>query len=405
MTAFDELPVLAQNFICFWALLLCLGCIAETIMFFSQKRYLPALATILCFFGAYFVMHICRDGTIQRMFGLGNAMALRLLHLPCIVLPAACLVMTILCALLYRNITAWRKTHINAASIKESMDTLPAGICFYLEDGRCILSNHRMNDICFSVLGHALQNGAQFYDFVCTRPIHQLPDGTAVSFHHRELTYRGAPLHELIANDITDLNEKSEQLKANNVRLQKLAENMKAYGETIADTVRQKEILQAKVNIHDEMNRIHLITRKSLSGEPTSERQVILQMWQQMLLLCKEADAHKTSSAVADLNTLAAAIGIRLVWSGAPNDLPSAVQPLFLAAAREAMTNAIKHAQAQTLDISIEENSDSIEARFTNDGKTPNHQWFSVRCSGGRRSAAGIHRKPLPRCVPKTRAA
>ena len=380
MTAFDDLPVLAQNFTCFWALLLCLGCIAETIMFFSQKRYHLALATILCFFGAFLVMHICREGTIQRIYGHGNAFATRILHLPYITILVACLILTILCVLLYRNGTSWRKTHISAASIKESMDGLPAGICFYLEDGRCILTNHRMNDICFALQGKTLQNGASFYDSIREKPIHQLSDGTAVAFHHRQLTYRGEPLHELIANDITDLYQKSEQLKADNLRLQKLAENMKAYGETIADTVRQREILQAKVNIHDEMNRIHLITRKSLSGKPTSERQEILRMWQQVLLLCKEADSHKTNSAVADLNTLAAAIGIKLVWSDVPTNLPPTVQPLFLAAAREAMTNAIKHAQAQTLDISIKENSASLQARFTNDGKVPKHP---VIASGG----------------------
>ena len=380
MTAFYTIPIPAQNFTAFWALLLCLCYIAATIMLFRQKRYPIAAATGLGFFGAYFIMHVCRDGTIQRMFGLGNAFAMSFLNLPCIAFPAVCLILTILCVLLHRNIAIWKKTHITAASIKESMDMLPAGICYYLEDGRCILSNHRMNDICFSLLGKALQNGALFYESVKEMPIRQLPDGTAVSFHHRLLTYRGAPLHELIANDITDLYEKSEQLKADNKRLQKLAENMKAYGETIADTVRQKEILQAKINIHDEMNRMHLTTRKSLNGASTSERQEILRMWQQVLVLCKEADAHKTNSVIADLNTLASAIGIRLIWSEVPNDLPSAVQPVFLAAAREAMTNAIKHAQAKTLDISIKDIGVAIEARFTNDGIIPDHP---VKPSGG----------------------
>ncbi|MBQ9818538.1 MAG: hypothetical protein IJM59_13875 [Proteobacteria bacterium] len=380
MTAFYDLAVPAQNFTAFWALLLCLYCIAETIMLFRQKRYHLMPAVGLCFFVAYFIMHICRDGTMQRLYGIGNDFAMQVLHLPYIIILAACLVLTILCALLYWNITSWRKTHISAASIKESMDGLPAGICFYLEDGRCILSNHRMNDICFSLLGSALQNGAQFYDSISTKPIHQLSDGTAFSFHHRELTYRGAPLHELIANDITDLYKKSEELKANNERLRKMAENMKAYSETITDTVRQKEILQAKINIHDEMNRMILTTRKSLIETPTSERQEILRIWQQVLLLCKQSDTRKTNSAVADLNTLAAAIGIRLVWSGLPTVLPHAVQPLFLAAAREAMTNAIKHAQATILDISIQDNCDSFQARFTNDGKTPDQP---VTASGG----------------------
>ena len=373
MTAFYDLPVLAQNFTAFWALLLCLCSIAEIVMLFRQKRYQIMPVTILCLFGAYFIMHLCRDGTMQRLYGIGNAFAMHVVHWPYIVILAACLMLTILCALLYRNIVFWRKTHISAASIKESMDELPAGICFYLEDGRCILSNHRMQDICFSLQGNALQNGALFYDLVRAKPIHQLPDGTAISFHHRMITYRGEPLHELIANDITDLYKKSEQLKANNDRLRKLAENMKAYSENITESVREKEILQAKINIHDEMNRVILITRKSLHGASMSERQGILRTWQQVLLLCKEADSHKTSSVVADLNTLATAIGIRLVWTGVPGAMTSSVQSLFLAAAREAMTNAIKHAHAETFEISIRENSDSLQARFTNDGKVPDH--------------------------------
>ena len=349
-------------------------------MLFRQKRYLLMFATILCLFGAYFIMHLCRDGTIQRLYGIGNELAMHVNHWPYIVILAACLILTILCALLYWNITSWRKTHLTVASIKESMDGLPAGICFYLEDGRCILSNHRMQDICFLLQGKDLQNGAYFYDLVKATPIHLLPDGTAVSFHHRMITYRGAPLHELIANDITDLNQKTEQLKANNDRLRTLAENMKAYSANITDSVREKEILQAKVNIHDEMNRVILTTRKSLNGAPTSERQEILRIWQQVLLLCKEADSRKINSVIADLNTLAAAIGIRLVWTGVPNDMTSAVQLLFLAAAREAMTNAIKHAHAETLDISIRESCDLFQAKFTNDGKVPDH---SVIPSGG----------------------
>ena len=380
MTAFYDIPVLAQNITAFWALLLCLGFIAEVIMLFRQRRYRITIAPGLCFFVAYFVLHICRDGTMQRLYGMGNAIARQFLSMPCIVLLATCAILTLLCALLYRNIFFWRKTHISEASIKESMDELPAGICFYLDDGHCILSNHRMNDICFALLGHALQNGAQFYDSVKSKPHHLLSDGTAVSFHHCLLTYRGAPLHELIANDITDLYEKSEQLKAQNERIRKQAENMRAYSETIADTVQQKEILQARINIHDEMNRMILTTQKSLNEAPTSDRHEILRNWRHVLLLCKEAGDRKFDSSVADLNTLAEAIGIRLVWTGSPTNLPQTVQSLFLAAAREAMTNAIKHAQAKTLEISICETGDTIEAKFTNDGKTPD---LPIASSGG----------------------
>ena len=381
MTAFYDLPVPVQNLTSFWALLICLCCIAETILLFRQKRRLLSAAAGLCFFGEYFVLHVCREGTKLRLHGRVNPFAMRVLLFPSVAFLAACLLITLFCILLYRNISSWQKTHIAASSIKESMDGLPAGVCFYLEDGRCIFSNHRMNYVCFSLLGHTLQNGALFYESIKENPIHALSDGSAVSFRHRLLTYKGVPLHELIADDITELYEKSEKLRADNERIRKLTESMKVYSETITDTVRRQEILQAKINIHDEMNRMILVTERSLHEEDPSERQEILRMWQnQALLLCMEADSHKNNSTVADLNALAAAIGIRLIWDGTPTVRDPAVLSLFLAAAREAMTNAAKHAQAETLCISVKEDAASLCASFTNDGKKPDRPVFE---SGG----------------------
>jgi hypothetical protein len=128
-----------------------------------------------------------------------------------------------------------------------------------------------MNDICFSLLGRTLQNGVALYDSVKGKPIHALSDGTAVSFRHRLLTFDGAPLHELIADDITELYEKNEQLRADNERSRRLPENMKAYGETLTDTVRRQEILQAKANIHDEMKRMILATGKTIQDGSETE--------------------------------------------------------------------------------------------------------------------------------------
>ncbi len=39
MTDLGSLPVTWQNLTCFWALLLCLGCIADVLLLLRQKRY------------------------------------------------------------------------------------------------------------------------------------------------------------------------------------------------------------------------------------------------------------------------------------------------------------------------------------------------------------------------------
>ena len=381
MRAFELLPVAAQNWFCFWALLNCLAAIADAVLLFLQRRRLLFAASALCFFVSYYLMHVCRAGTEWRLHGTISPAAMAVLHFPAVLFFAVLLILSLLCALLFRNSVQWRKTHITAASIKESIDGLPAGVCFYLEDGRCIFSNHRMNDICLMLTGLTLQNGARLYLHVCESPVHVLSDGTAVSFRHRLLSFDGAPLHELIADDITELNEKNERLRAENARARRLAADMRAYSETISDTVRRQETLQAKISIHDEMNRLILATGRAVESGDAQERAGILRLWQsQALLLCKEADTRRKSSTVSDLNTLASVLGLRLIWNGGPETQDPAVLSLFLSAAREAMTNAVKHARATALTIEISEDEMALCAAFTNDGEPPAQE---INESGG----------------------
>jgi len=373
MIAFDRLPAATQDLVCLWALLAALLNLADLLLIWRQKRYPLCLPPALNFLASYFIVQVCRAGEEERLFMHGTPLASEILAWPGAVLPAALLLLTLAGALLYLNVCFWRKTHITSASIKESMDGLPAGVCYYREEGRCILVNHRMNDIVFSLFGRTLQNGAALCAYVQDKPVHALPDGTAVSFRHRVLQYEGAPLHELIADDITELYEKSERLRTDNLRARQLASSMKAYGETIADTVQRQEILQAKINIHDGMNRMILATRKAAQdGGSEEERAAILRMWQgQALLLCREADTRKSRNIISDLNALADVIGLRVQWNGLPESEDPAVLALFLSVAREAIINAAKHAGAARLTIDTEESGDALRAVFKNDGRRP----------------------------------
>ena len=55
-------------------------------------------------------------------------------------------------------------------------------------------------------------------------------------------------------------------------------------------------------------------------------------------------------------------------------------QELFFTAAKEAVTNAVKHAGAKTLEIFFAENLDCIDCIFENDGSVPKGE---IRFTGG----------------------
>ncbi len=373
MISFIMLPPFVQNLVCFWAILVCFGAVADAMLLWRQKRYWQCVLSAFCFVLGYFMFHVCREGTQLRLKGHASELSLFFLRQPFALFVCLTVFMSAACVLAYMSVRKWEKTHITSASIKESVDSLPVGICYYLDEGRCVLVNHRMSEICYCLTGRDLLNGVEFQDFLKGKSIFSVSDGTAVSFRHRIVKDRGEVLHELIADDITERYQKTEELRSDNEKVRTVAAGMKAYGETIAETVHRQEILQAKMNIHDEMNRMLLVTKRSVEDKSDeAERQAIINMWKlQTTLLCRESDNTKSSNVISDLNTLASAIGVRILWDGEPKTESVQVLTMFLAAARESLTNAAKHAKAQTMTVRVEESRDILRAEFENDGRKP----------------------------------
>jgi len=58
------------------------------------------------------------------------------------------------------------KESITRASIKESIDNLPMGLCFSTKNGIVLLSNRSMNQLCHKITGSELQDGEFFWEKV-----------------------------------------------------------------------------------------------------------------------------------------------------------------------------------------------------------------------------------------------
>lgn len=59
---------------------------------------------------------------------------------------------------LARRSAACRRILLAPRSIRETIDTLPGGICFFAPGGRPILTNHRMNELVYRLTGHTVLN-------------------------------------------------------------------------------------------------------------------------------------------------------------------------------------------------------------------------------------------------------
>lgn len=379
MTLFVELSFIGRSMVGLWTLLLCLAGIVGVVFSLAIRRYRNALISILPLILSYVFWQVTVCCLYLSEEELTSALCLWLGRLPCVYWLFVLLLLTAgLAAVLYSNVRFSRKS-ITPLTIERCADELACGICYWLDNGKVVFSNDCMNALSTQLTGKPLMDGKRIRDAV-TGTI--MPVGGRMwQFSLRDIAHGKETLHELIASDVSEIYAESRALQADNDRLANMNRKLKEYSLKIDDTVRRQEILQAKVSIHDEMNRLMLSTiAADLEAEEELNR--IFALWERnALLLCMESDGQRNEDAVNQLDGLAQALGIQLLWE---NDLPETLTPkhreLFFSAAQEAITNAVKHAKAKTMHISFSETQNEIGCTFENDGDIPKGE---VRFTGG----------------------
>jgi hypothetical protein len=242
-----------------------------------------------------------------------------------------------------------------------------------------LFSNICMNNLCIDITGGQLLNGNQFREALADDILNV--NGKVWRFSCNEIDLNGERLRELIATDITAEYAKTETLEKDKERLSRLNSELKDYYLSIDDAVRRQEILQAKMNIHDEMNRLMLSTVAADKDDIRSLDR-IFSLWERnALLLCMESDKKSVKYNTDSLNSLSGALGIKLVWRGEmPGELDDNQRELLFITAQEAVINAVKHGKSKKMEISFQKTSEVVSCRFTNDGKMPTGE---VRFEGG----------------------
>lgn len=278
----------------------------------------------------------------------------------------------------------WNQMHVTPLSIQESFEKLTEGICYYREGGQCILVNGSMQEICRMLTGRALRNGEEFAEAVLGKDeskIITMGNGRTKGFSKRRVSFAGEEVWEILAADLTELYGKTRQLQAENERLREFQKHLTEYHAEQRDTVRREEILSAKMSIHDEMNRLLLATRTAMARGDVEEGKKVLLSWENnALLLCREAQGASDAEALRDLHVIAASMGIELLTDGDLTMTQEALA-LFVAATREAMVNAVKHAKAQRLFVTAKAETDGTRTViYKNDGIPPAEP---VRAAGG----------------------
>lgn len=300
-------------------------------------------------------------------------------------LPATPVILLVVLIFAYCSYTIYkefhyRKTALSSSSIKEGINQISSGLCFYDKSGRIILMNQRMDALCHKIVGRDLQNAALFWEILQggktletvtrlsdgTHPSFRLPDGSVWAFACEELD----GIFQLAAGDITGLQAITDQLKEKNTEIAALNERLRQYGENVDELTRSKERLNIKVHIHRELGQTLLRSRQYLQDETGTVSSPLQQWRNQIAMLRKEVEIPNDESPLAMLTRTAKTMGVALVIEG---ELPETkwLRKLFVQAAAEALVNAINHAEAKTLFIRLSCDENTYTAELRNDGTKP----------------------------------
>ncbi len=283
----------------------------------------------------------------------------------------------------------YRKNTVSTASIKESFDHLPTGLCFSKANGTVQLVNHKMNELSYLITGEELQNANLFWRILCNgeimpavqrisedkQPEFRLKDGTVYTFAREKVE----KVFQITATDTTSLHKLKNRLQDNNDELEEMNVRLQLYGETVDETTRARERLETKIRIHSELGQALLATRHCLH-QSDAELQPILNAWKRNIAVLRtEAEPSQNTELLQALIEIAESAGVSVEISGEMPEMEN-IGSLLTSAATEALTNAVRHAEATTLFVEFSESEDYYSARYTNDGDAPSGE---IREGGG----------------------
>ena len=348
---------------------------------FIRKKLIPKLLVPLCFVlsGAMLVLFAAQVKSAHPAWRTSpiveGATALPVI-LPILLLIAVIAVLLTI-VIQERN---FEKNAITRSSVKESLDWLNTGLCFAYKSGMVMLINHRMNDLSHTIFGRDLQNANAFWEnledgetqagvrrlSMGANPSFRLPDQTVWTFAREVID----GITQLTAAETTRLNKLTEELKEKNAELSAMNYRLRKYGENVDKLIREKERLETKVRIHRELGQALLLTRRYLQGESENTQELLNILNCNISMLRLESESPKNDEPLDMLMKAAHFVGIEICITGQMPQQEDANR-LFFEAATEALTNAVRHADAKKLCIAFSEDDTSYSVCFTNDGKQP----------------------------------
>lgn len=278
------------------------------------------------------------------------------------------------------------KDKITPDSIKEAISNLPSGLCISALNGIPLLTDRKMYELAEMLTGRFFRNAEEFWQQIThfsdqkhielvengDSPTFMLLDGTIWKFARSELVVNGDRYFQIRASDITELYTLSKELEKSNADLDKQYIRLKKLAEEIAVIKREEEILSSKISIHNELGSCILAGNLFIDNNSKGEGiDNVFELWEHLVkgLESSISKQEQEGDFLKQLIEASQTLGCSIEFSG---DLPrdEELRYLLMTAVREAVTNAVRHSEANKVTVELNEQDGILSVEISDNGKT-----------------------------------
>lgn len=268
------------------------------------------------------------------------------------------------------------RLEIGNNTVKEAIDLLPQGLCYYNDSGIPSLVNTVMTELSYRVTGTAVLNGKTFEEAVFG-DVQGEKNNVIVTSGEKSYCFNRSVmkskktgwLNVITATDVTELDYYEKELERKNSELIEINKRVRELGDTIVETTRQKEIFLNKVAIHNNLGHLIMTTANSLeSGD--CDRAELLKLWRKTVGNYTDVSPEQEKDKYVVMNKVASDVGLKMTITGTlPEDKPS--KDAVVSAMHQCITNTVCHAGGNELYIACVTENGTVRVTFTNNGAVP----------------------------------
>lgn len=268
------------------------------------------------------------------------------------------------------------KKRLSRNAIKESLDNLPAGICYFNHNGLPVLCNRQMHRLVYEMTGNELQmlsdltNALDKADEMDGGVI-QIINGTAWKFKAKAVIAEEKYI-QYVATDVTELYYRKRELEKSTSEYAKVVDGVKKIADNVVAITREEEILALKMRVHSKVGIClqqlgNYFKQKDLMA---NKEATVISLRETTGMLRHEIGHDDEPNVMDELIKLADCIGVGISFD---REIPQDKSATFLLAeaVRECITNTLRHAHGDKVHVVLTYGTGILTATITNNGDNP----------------------------------